>query len=290
MANNNRYHIRTQGPSQSPAFSFDQLDPLLQGHSYADAACPGCGPEHQGASAARKVLRLFRLQNQGVSFKCARCEEHGYVLPNQQRPLDPGELRAIRERQQRQRQREVRQRLGLVQGLWSRSVPVQGTLGEVYWRDVRKIACPLPLTMRFLRGNERHPASILLPFQDRCGNVRGLHVTKLNIDGSKIAKIMLGKDTVGMPLRMADAREHEICMDILIAEGPENALSMHQSFGITAWAAGSKDRLPALATAIPEWAEAVWVKPDVDADGGGLERARQLVEACRWRGFVAGLV
>ena len=41
--------------------------------STADIPCPVCGPQHEGASARRKVLRTWTLGGDRISLHCARC-------------------------------------------------------------------------------------------------------------------------------------------------------------------------------------------------------------------------
>jgi hypothetical protein len=55
-------------------------------------------------------------------------------------------------------------------------------------------------------------------------------------------------------------------LGLAITEGIENAVSVHEATGLGAWAAASASRLPALASAIPDYIETVKIIMD-DADG-----------------------
>ena len=148
--------------------------------------------------------------------------------------------------------------------------------------------------MGFLHGNDRYPPAVVMPFglanevepgmlAIRPDAVMAVHLTRLNGAGSKLAdkpKIMIGQGAQGFPIVVAPPND---LLGLVIAEGIEDALSVHQATGLGAWAAGSKDRLVALADTIPDWMDCVTVRPDVDADGGGRRRAVQLVQAIRSR-------
>jgi hypothetical protein len=297
MSNNNRYHIRTQGPSQSTVFTFEQLQPLIGGHRQYDAACPACAPDHSGQSAKRKVLRLFRLDNGGISFRCARCEEQGWVAPHEQYKVDMPTFARVRQRHEREseQEKERQRRTDLVTYLYHQSHAIAGTLGEIYYREHRQLICPLPKLMRYLPASGSYPAAILMPFLPLPFMLDGkavpaltaLHITRLNPDGSKIDKIMLGKGSVGIPLLMGVNNSID---ELIITEGPEDALQMYQDTDISAYAAGSKDRLPALAGSIPPWVKKVWIRPDIDADGGSQQRCLELEAALRRRKYTARLL
>ena len=54
---------------------------------------------------------------------------------------------------------------------------------------------------------------------------------------------------------------------LAIAEGIEDALSLHLATGLGAWAAGSANRLPMLADKVPTYVEAVTIAVDDDVAG-----------------------
>ena len=148
--------------------------------------------------------------------------------------------------------------------------------------------------MGFLPGDERYPPAIVTPFglayevepgvlAIRPEAVMAVHLTRLNGDGSKLAekpKMMIGQGAKGFPIVVAPPND---LLGLVITEGIEDALTIHEATGLGVWAAGSKDRLVALADAIPDWMDCVTVRPDDDADGGGRKRALELVQAIRRR-------
>jgi hypothetical protein len=98
--------------------------------------------------------------------------------------------------------------------------------------------------------------------------VRGVHITRLLPDGSDRrrgdqAKIMVGHST-GSPIVLAPPND---LLGLAIAEGIEDALTMHEMTGLAAWAAGCASRLPALAEAVPGYIDCVNVVADDDTDG-----------------------
>jgi hypothetical protein len=103
--------------------------------------------------------------------------------------------------------------------------------------------------------------------------VRGVHLTRLAADGSGKAgsdadKIIIGK-CLGFPIVLAPPND---LLGLTVTEGVENALSVHEATGLGAWAAGSASRLPALASAIPDYIETLKIIMDDDADGRRFAR------------------
>ncbi|RVG08619.1 toprim domain-containing protein [Sinorhizobium meliloti] len=252
----------------------------MAGRMRADVACPQCGPLcRTPANRTRPVLRLWRLGEVGISFICQRCGARGYALDFQaRRSTDDTEWkRRVTEARRAEKQERQRKRR-IVDWLWQQSAPVAGTLGETYLRKHRGIACPLPPAMRFI-GAGKHPAAILMPFRDQAGALKGLHLTSLNPDGSKIEKKMLGADTVGCPLVCAEPGGSHLA----ITEGIEDALSLFQAVGVATWAAGSAGRMPALAERLPTWATEITIVADSDLPGrnGANELKRRVMKMRR---------
>src|SRR5262245_28033568 len=71
-------------PSPSaPTLTFDDLGHLTGGRiGMHDVACPHCGPGKRGASAKRRVLRVWHEDDGFVTYKCARCDIAGYARRN----------------------------------------------------------------------------------------------------------------------------------------------------------------------------------------------------------------
>ena len=169
---------------------------------------------------------------------------------------------------------------GKAAALWRRSRPIQGTVAEmIYLRDVRGISCPLPATLRFLPANGDYPAAMVAAFglaQEpepgvlaiEADAVRAVHLTKLTAGGRKHPdepnKIMLGS-APGVPIVLAPMND---LLGLAITEGIEDALSVHQAFGLGASAAGAAGRMPALAEAVPDYADCVTIFEDADTAGG----------------------
>ncbi|WP_051440800.1 phage/plasmid primase-like uncharacterized protein [Ensifer sp. WSM1721] len=252
---------------------YSELSSFLGAATKADAACPLCGPLcRTPANRNRRVLRLWWLSDIAISFHCARCEAKGYAIDFKGKARSDEERQAWKQKVAEARRAETDERKRkqrVVEWLWQQACPVQGTLGETYFRRYRAITCPLPPSMRFVGATARYPAAVLMPFLDAAGRLRGLHLTRLNPDGSKLDKRMLGADTVGCPLVCA---EPEGSCHLAITEGIEDALSLFQAVGVAAWAAGSAGRLPALAARVPAWARQVTIVEDDDQPGHNAAR------------------
>ncbi|MCA1444709.1 toprim domain-containing protein [Ensifer sp. IC4062] len=252
---------------------YSELATLIGAATKADAACPLCGPLcRTPVNRKRKVLRLWRLSDVAISFSCARCEAKGYALDFKGKARSDEERKAWKQKVAEARRAETDERKRkqrVVEWLWQQACPVQGTLGETYFRRHRGITCPLPPSMRFVGASARYPASVLMPFLDAAGRLKGLHLTRLNPDGSKLDKRMLGTDTTGCPLVVAEPQGSS---HLAISEGIEDALSLFQAVGVAAWASGSAGRMPALADRIPPWARQVTIVEDDDRPGQNAAR------------------
>ena len=77
-------------------------------------------------------------------------------------------------------------------------------------------------------------------------------------------------------------------LGLAIAEGIEDALSMHQATGLGAWAAGSANRMPALADAVPSYCDCVTIL--ADANEAGERNSALLAERLEARGIHAEVV
>jgi hypothetical protein len=74
-------------------------------------------------------------------------------------------------------------------------------------------------------------------------------------------------------------------LGVVIAEGIEKALSIHEATGLGAWAACGATRMPALAEAVPDWCDCVRIV--ADANAAGERSSRLLAEALDARNIAA---
>ncbi len=245
-----------------------------------DVPCPLCGPSKSNASSRRKpVLRIWRNEPAFATYHCARCGEKGYVRDGTARPLDLAAIERAKAEAARRESVTAAERLSKARWLWANRCPIQGSPAETYLREARGYQGPLPATLGFLpaRG-DYEPAMIAafgMPDEPEPGHitiedsaVHGVHLTRLKTDGSGKAgtdkdKIMIGR-SLGVPIVLAPPND---LFGLAIAEGIEDALSVHEATGLGAWAAGAASRLPALASAIPDYIETVTIIMDDDVNG-----------------------
>jgi hypothetical protein len=169
--------------------------------------------------------------------------------------------------------------------MWAQSRPIIGTIAEIYLREARGIACELPPSLRFLPAHKEYPPAMIAAFGLTLDRVISVHLTRLKSDGSsKIEdsetmppKLMVGPVS-SQPIVLAEPND---LLGLAIAEGIEDALTVHQSTGLGAWAAGSANHMPKLAAAVPDYIEAVTIY--ADPDKAGQDGASQLAMALRQR-------
>jgi hypothetical protein len=152
----------------------------------------------------------------------------------------------------------------------------------------------------FLPGHADHPPAMIAAFgmveeaepgiiSIAAAAVMGVHLTRLAPDGNSKAgtesdKIMVGAP-LGSPIVVAPPDD---LGGLAIAEGIEDALSVHEATGLGAWAAGAASFMPALAEAVPKWIECITVV--VDDDDAGYSNSNALAEHLEQRGFPVRLV
>jgi hypothetical protein len=286
------------------ALDFQTIDALTSGKlGRFDLACPICGPSrHSPLNQRRPVLRVWRPEPGFASFYCARCEERGHV--HDWSTAHPRPDRRVIERikaeaDARERATAV-ERTTKARWAWSRRQPIAGTIAETYLRTARGYRGPLPSTLGYLPPRGVHgPAMIAafgLPAELELGElcldgtaVCGIHLTRLLRDGSDRergdkAKIMIGS-SAGYPIVVAPAND---LLGLCVAEGIEDALSIHEVTGLGAWAAGSASRMPALAAVLPSYIEVLNIA--VDDDEAGQRHAGELAARANARGFSTRLL
>jgi hypothetical protein len=194
------------------------------------------------------------------------------------------------------------ERLAVARSLWVRSHEGKGSLAETYLASRGIHPALWPDTIRFLPANppkHLHPTLIAaygIPNEVAPGilairpaEVVGVQLTYLRSDGRGKASIEVQKRSIGRghaaPIALAAPNDN---LGLLIAEGIEDALSLHIGTGLGAWAAGGAGRMPALADLVPECVDNVTIVAD-DNDAG-RKGARGLYERLKERGIKAEVV
>jgi len=120
-------------------------------------------------------------------------------------------------------------------------------------------------------------------------NVVGVQLTYLQRDGRGKAPIEPQKRSIGRehsaPIALASLNDG---LGLVIAEGIEDALSIHLGTGLGAWAAGGAGPMPALAEPVPAYTDNVTTA--ADSNDAGRKGARGLYERLRERGIAAEVV
>jgi Toprim domain len=286
--------------------SFDDLYALAGGRpGRRDVACHLCGPDCKTpANRTRRVLRVWLVDDRFATFNCARCGVKGTAhAEHRGRPAMVDRkvacFQRAREASLATDAAEAASRMEVVRGLRRRRQPAPGTIVETYLREVRGYRGGLiPATLGFLPPRGDHPPAMIaafgVPDEPEPGllvlreeEVRGAHITRLAADGSaKVgdpSKIIIGR-CLGVPIVLSALNDN---LGMAITEGIEDGLSIFASTGLGVWAAGAAGRMPALAPAVPQYANAITVV--ADADEAGQRGARELRSLLHQRGLEAAL-
>jgi hypothetical protein len=260
-----------------------------------DVACPLCGPERRHAvNRRRKVMRIWRDDPAFATYHCTRCGARGWQRDGSSH-IDPVKFTKIKTEAAARHADYAEGQRRKARWLWSKSRPAPGTIVETYLRS-RGITVPIPTTIRFLPPTkpEHHPAMITaygLADEPEPGvlaivteQIIAAHLTMLKADGSGKAEVEKPKITIGSPAGTPTvlAPMNDL-MGLVICEGIEDALSVHQTTGLGAWAAGSAPFMPKLTAAIEDLATTreYDASPDcitifVDDDDTGRRNAHDL--------------
>ncbi|MEM0906183.1 MAG: toprim domain-containing protein [Pseudomonadota bacterium] len=176
----------------------------------------------------------------------------------------------------------------IAQLLWRKAESVCGSLAERYLREERGLRCALPQTMRFLPARGRNSPALItafaIPDEPQPGlmlvdndAVRAVHLTSLTPHGQKTGKRFLGSPA-GLPLAVSPWTDSNA---LVVTEGIEDALSVHEATGLAAWAAGSAAHMAKLADAIPAFVETVTIIED--GNEAGRRGTGALADALRAR-------
>jgi hypothetical protein len=261
----------------------NDLRNLSRGKTIADVPCPNCGPGRKTPhNRVRKVLRIWTDRDSGfTTYHCERCGTSGYAF-------DDTERAAAWVEQAKPKEPE-RDKSELARWLWAQATPARGTPAQRYlasrccWIDTD--------TIRYLPASGYHAHAMIagfgVPVEPEPGRitidaaaVTGVHLTRINSAGTAKAgtdrdRIMIGPSK-GLPIVVAPAND---LLGIVIGEGIEKVAAYHLATGLGAWAAGSANRMAALADIIPAYIEHVDILSDEDeaGDKGANELAGRLL-------------
>ena len=174
---------------------------------------------------------------------------------------------------------DKRARVRVARLLWSKSVPIAGTIAETYLRDVRGIRSPLPPTLRFLPGRGDYPDAMVAALGTCCEpepsvigalehEVGAVHLTSLLPDGSgKAYRTIGGEPTAKTFIASPDGRPIVLAgwsdaNALFVTGGIEDGLTAADAGAGAVWAAGSGPHMRALTDTVPSWCEGVTILAD----------------------------
>src|ERR1700730_16902283 len=145
-----RHEHRRYAPDwQAQVISCSQILQLA-GHYLGeyDVPCPVCGPERRSAvNQRRKVLRVWRITPTFATYRCARCDVHGYARDDGAPAPDPAELARAEAEAHRFPATAAEAKRAKARWLWGQRRPISGTPAERYLREVRCYGGPVPATI-----------------------------------------------------------------------------------------------------------------------------------------------
>jgi hypothetical protein len=260
--------------------------------------CPQCAANARHAYNRRaRKLALDINEDGAVLWICNNCGWAGGIRSGwEHRPIDPIALARARAAAAERKEADAADRVHRAQWLWAQSVSPEDTPTENYLRN-RGYCEPIPATIRHLPSTDKYLPAMISAFglasEPEPGviaiaacDIHGVHLTKLEHDGSGKADIEPNKMTFGLcsgsPIVLAPPNDQ---LGLAVAEGIEDALSVYAATGLGAWAAGSGPFMPELANIVPDYINCVTIA--VDDDEVGHRYASELRRRLEARGIEA---
>ena len=260
-----------------------------------DVPCPACGPFRSSEAAAmRRVLRIWQHAD-WATYCCARCGAKGWARRAGASQPDPMHLERFRKSADKTELAHRAKRKEAARFLWGQRRSVTGSPVESYLRRVRVYGGPIPATIGFIPASMKYPHPKMIAAFGRVSepepgviaiapeHVGGVHLTMLREDGHKAGterdKLMIGGE-LGDPIIIAPPND---LLGLIVTEGIEDGLSLHECTGLGVWVAGAAGRMPALAHTIPSYIDTVSIAAHDDA--AGMKGAHALADGLRQRGI-----
>jgi putative DNA primase/helicase len=285
----------TQSSCASQALTFAQLTYLSNKRAGKhDIPCPICAnePRRSAYGRRRKVLRVWWLEPTFATFKCARCDAHGWVADNcnDSARVDQDRLAEMRVRATRQVVIDDAERTRRALAIWNSAHDPRGTPVEIYLKR-RGLELPDEAAGEVIRfhaacpfAGARTPAMICLVRDIVSNEPRAVHRTALDRDGRKreidgVSRLSLGPISGGA---IKVTPDEDVTSCIGIGEGLETVLSLRHAieFGRSPiWSvisAGGIETFPVLSGI-----ETLWIAVDQDESGTGQATAGKCAD--RWR-------
>lgn len=224
--------------------------------------CPGPGHSRRDRSLSVTFTELGFLVHSFAGDDFRECRDHvkAALGISDCRPL------AINDNTPRIDPDRLRKQQDAV-SIWSRSVPIAGTLAEAYLAS-RGLTYDGD-ALRFYRGGR---ALVALMTDAMTGEPCGIHRTFLDREGRKVERKMLGR-AGGAVVRLSS--DEDVTYGLAIAEGIETALAAPFRPIWATLSANTMERFPVLAGI-----ESLTIFADNDASGAGQRAAQSCAE--RW--------
>jgi hypothetical protein len=101
-------------------------------------ACPICGPSRSTPQKRKlQVLKIWHERPDFASFACAHCEASGYVVRNGAAKVSREDHVRLRAQANAAAKESDGERIARARSLWSRRLPIAGTVVETYLRRAR---------------------------------------------------------------------------------------------------------------------------------------------------------
>jgi putative DNA primase/helicase len=255
-----------------------------------DVACPLCGPQCKSpVNQRRKVLRIWRYDQDFATYYCARCGEHGCTAEGKLRTRATGRSPEIERQQQDDDQRRSRRAFDI----WHQAVPITGTLAERYLIkrgiDIAGVPNDMADVLRFHpRCPWEHghaPCLIALWTDVITGAPKAIHRTAISVAAERIDRMSLGPNR-GCVIRLWP--DEAVEQGLVLGEGIDTVLAAAtrmEHIGTLlrpAWAAGDAGHIEDFP--LLPGVDALTLLVDVEDSG----RGRRAASMCMARWCAAG--
>jgi hypothetical protein len=148
----------------SAQVTFEVIERLIGCATGEFARLVRCAGHREAPLRNMQVLKIWRDRPGFASFACAHCEASGYVVRDGAARITREDHARLRAQADAAAELSKVERFARARALWSRRLPIAGTVAETYLRRARSYGGALPATLGFLPPRGPHGPAMIAAF------------------------------------------------------------------------------------------------------------------------------
>jgi hypothetical protein len=248
--------------------------------------CPFCSDSRRTINRRKPVFAIKLKEPDFAIYRCAHCDESGYVHPEKSAVIDLAERRAVRAAADKREREDLQRRTSSALQRWRERKPFRGSPAETYLRDTRGLgdwldAFDLDQSLGFhpscpFGQQQRLPCMLALVRNIQTDEPQAIHRTALKLGPrpDRLKRLSWGP-VAGGAIKLS--LYGDVTTGLLIGEGIETTLSASLALSFRpCWSVISKSGIESFP--VLSGLEAVTVAVDRDRDGAGQKAADKCIK------------